>query len=241
MRRRRARVCRAGASPSPWADHDVADEADALGRRAFAPEIDVGVAATGEQQVGNGVRGHAVDLFGHGAVAAAQSGLDMRHADAEFDGHQRPGQGRVDVADDDEPIGPLALQQLAQRQHGPGRLFGMGPRSDAEEIIRPGHAEIGEKHVGHQRVVMLARMDQTRSPCGTQRAQGFPQGEHLHVIRPGAGQQVYFHGWHISRNGNCSGRLTVHAEFAAKSRSGIPARPRGVGESARNGRLTEAS
>jgi len=28
---------------------------------------------------------------------------------------------------------------------------------------------------------------------------------------------------------------------AAKSRSGIPARPRGVGGSARNGRLTEAS
>jgi hypothetical protein len=37
---------------------------------------------------------------------------------------------------------------------------------------------------------------------------------------------------------NCSGRLMVHAEFAAQSRSGIPARPRGVGGSARNGRLT---
>jgi hypothetical protein len=32
----------------------------------------------------------------------------------------------------------------------------------------------------------------------------------------GLGRELYF-------PSNCSGRLTVHAEFAAKSRSGIPA------------------
>jgi len=52
------------------------------------------------------------------------------------------------------------------------------------------------------------------------------------VFAPGRAGAYTPNSVNLFLRGNCSGRLTVHAEFAAKSRSGIPARPRGVGGSA---------
>jgi hypothetical protein len=53
-------------------DHDVADEVGALGGNAFARQVVVRRALGRVQEIGDLVGQHAVDLFGHRAVVAAQ-------------------------------------------------------------------------------------------------------------------------------------------------------------------------
>jgi hypothetical protein len=50
------------------------------------------------------VRPQPVDLLGHGAVERPEAGLHMRHADALLHRDQRPGQRRVHVPHDDDPV-----------------------------------------------------------------------------------------------------------------------------------------
>ena len=73
---------------------------DPLRRDAFARQILVGRALGGVEQIGDLVREHAIDLFGHGAVVAAQPRLDMRDGNVLLGGNQAAREGRVDVADD---------------------------------------------------------------------------------------------------------------------------------------------
>jgi hypothetical protein len=72
---------------------------------ALAGEVLGGAALRREQQVRELVGEQAVELFGHGAVAAAQAGLHVRHGDVQLGRAERGGEGGVDVADDDHEVG----------------------------------------------------------------------------------------------------------------------------------------
>ena len=86
----------------------------------------------------------------------------MDGRDAELHADQRAGERRIDVADHDQPVGPVRRGDLAICDHHPAGLLGMAARADAEMEIGVGQAEIGEDLVRHVGVVMLAGMDQHR-------------------------------------------------------------------------------
>ncbi len=88
-------------------DHQVADEVNALRGDALAQQVHASAFFGDEEEVGDGVGDDAVDLFRHGAVEAAQAGLDMHDVDAQFLGDQRRRGGGVHVADDEDGDGLL--------------------------------------------------------------------------------------------------------------------------------------
>src|SRR5260370_42060906 len=65
-----------------------------------------GIFFSNKEIVGEGVGQDAVDLFGHGAVKAAESGFNVGYTDTKFGGGQRGGNGGVDVAHNRNRIGP---------------------------------------------------------------------------------------------------------------------------------------
>ncbi len=115
-------LARAGEVRAQRVDHDVADDVDAPRENALAQEV----LATGglghEQPVGDRVGQHAVDLFGHAAVARAQARFDVRHAHAELRGRERGGERRVHVADHDQGVRALLEQQGLHLAEHLGRL-----------------------------------------------------------------------------------------------------------------------
>ena len=106
-------------------DHHIADKVDFLRGNAFLQQVGVAIPGGREKQVGKLVGEQAVDLFGHAAVTAAQSGLYMGYRDALFGTHQGASQGRVDIANHADPIGLPVLDNRLEGQHDPGGLFGV--------------------------------------------------------------------------------------------------------------------
>ena len=54
-------------------DHDVADKANPALGNAFSAQIGIRIGGRRQQQVGNLIGQHAIDLFGHRAIPAAES------------------------------------------------------------------------------------------------------------------------------------------------------------------------
>ena len=88
-------------------DHHVANKEDSFLRTAFLEQMFGGVFFGYEQVVSQSVGQDAIDLFGHGAVKAAQSSLHMRHANAELHGGERDGNRGVHVTNDQYEVGLL--------------------------------------------------------------------------------------------------------------------------------------
>ncbi len=86
----------------------------------------------------------------------------MRQRQIHFFRDEAARQRRVDVADDDDPVGPRCAAEPLVRQHDPGRLLGVGAAPDLEIDAGLGQAQIGEECLGHAVVVMLAGMDDER-------------------------------------------------------------------------------
>ena len=57
---------------------------NALRRNSFAQEIDSAAFLGNQEEIGNRICHDAVDLFRHGAVEAAQPGLNVNYLDPEF-------------------------------------------------------------------------------------------------------------------------------------------------------------
>src|SRR5712691_5765985 len=67
-------------------DHHVANHEDAFPGATFFQEVPNGIFFRDKEIISEGVGQDAVDLFGHGAVKATESGLDVSYADTEFRG-----------------------------------------------------------------------------------------------------------------------------------------------------------
>ncbi len=101
-----------------------------------------------------------VDLLRHRAVVATQSGLDVGERQAKLRGRQRPGERRVSIAKDDDPVWRLSDQYRFQLlEHLPG-LLAMRAGADAQMVIGLRQIEFLEENVGERRVVVLARVHQ---------------------------------------------------------------------------------
>ena len=141
----------------------------------------------GEQRVAQHVGHHPVDLLGHRPVAAAQSGLYVRHLDAQLLGRQSAGYGRVDVADHHHPIGLALEEQRLKCDHHASGLLGVSSGPDLEIDIGPGQSQIGEEGARHLRVVMLPGVHQEYFQVGMAclaALERLDQGRHLHEVRP---------------------------------------------------------
>ena len=121
-----------------------------------------GAALGGVQQVGDLIGEDAVDLLRHGAVVAAQSGLDVHHRHALLDRHQGAGQSGINVADHQHAGRLVRIEHRLEAAHDLGGLHGVGARAHLEIDIRLRQLQIGEQPVVHVRVVMLAGMHQQR-------------------------------------------------------------------------------
>ncbi len=85
-------------------DHDVAHETDSFAWNAFSDQVFIRVVRWRKQQVSDLIRQQSIDLFGHRAIATAQSGFDVRHFHSELHTNQRARDRRVHVADDEHPV-----------------------------------------------------------------------------------------------------------------------------------------
>ena len=158
-------LARSRAGRARWAseriDHDVADAADALvGRRLRARRLASAISSVREQQVGEAVGDHAVDLLRHVQIEGAQAGLDVGDADVFLLGRDGAGAGGVDVADDDDPVRPPLAQTCLEGDHGAADLLGVRAGADPEVDVRLRDARASKKARGHGAVVVLAGMDE---------------------------------------------------------------------------------
>ena len=129
------------------------------GRPSFG-QVPHGVGAGHQEQVGQLVGQSAVDLLGHRHVEAAQSGLDVRHRDAELRGNEGGGDGRVHVAVDHDERGPTVDEQLLEPDHDRCGLRRVAARPDLQVDVRLRQAELAEEDLGHLLVVVLAGVDE---------------------------------------------------------------------------------
>jgi hypothetical protein len=128
----------------------------------------------GEQQVGNLVGEHAVDLFRHAAVVAPQAGLDVDHLHPALGSDQGAGDGGVDVADHQHRLRPDLVEHRLEALHHLGGLHRVAAGADFEVMVGARDAEIGEEAVAHRRVVMLAGMQQLGGDAGISSAPPSP-------------------------------------------------------------------
>ena len=96
----------------------------------------------------------AVALLGHREVEAAQPGLDVGDGDL-FARGMRAGEGRVRVAVDEHPVGPLRLDHLADRRRHRSRVGG----AQIEAVGRLGYAQLVEEDLRHRRVPVLSGVE----------------------------------------------------------------------------------
>ena len=97
-----------GADQLEAVDHDVADAADPGLGHALGKQVLVGVGRRRPQHVREDVGDEPVHLLRHRPVAAPETGLEMDDGNAELRPDQGTGGGRIDVADGNEPVGPVA-------------------------------------------------------------------------------------------------------------------------------------
>ena len=166
-------------------DHDVADQVNAAGGNAFARKVPVSVFGGSEQQIGDLIGEHAIDLLRHAAVQRAQSGFHVSHGDAEFGAHQRGGDGRIHVAiDHDQRRLRLRYDGLEVADDG-GGLLRMRARAGLQVEVGHGHRQLLEEDVGHVDVVMLSGVNQDLAHEGIS-GKGANEGRRLHEVGPRA-------------------------------------------------------
>ncbi len=154
-------------------------------RNALGHEIAVGIRGRREQQIRKRIRDDAVDLFRHRAVAAAESGFDVPHGDAEFRGNQRSGYRRIHVAVNEDQVRPLREARLLEAFHDGGGLLRVGAGADFEVVLRMTDAEVLEERIGHVVIVVLAGVHDHMLDIRTPRQLPLQRRE-LHEVGTGA-------------------------------------------------------
>ena len=80
--------------------------------------------------------------------------------DVELRSSDRSSHRRVRIAGNDHRIGGLPSQQWLEAQQDAGRLLGVAPRTDSQEVVGLRQIEVVEEGVREGLVVMLARVDE---------------------------------------------------------------------------------
>ena len=143
-------------------DHDVADEVNLLGAHALAQEVVASALLCHEEEIGDGVGQHPIDLFGHRAIEAPKSGFHVGDRDRSLDRGDGCRQGGVHVADHEHDVGPDLFEDRIQTLHHVSRLDRVSPRTDLEIEVRRMDLQIPEEALGHRGVVVLAGVHERR-------------------------------------------------------------------------------
>ena len=167
--------------------HHVAHAMHAA-RDALVPQVPHRHVRRAEQDVRQAVRHHAVDLFRHAAVEAAQAGLDVRQSDVQLGGGDRAGQRRVGVAVEQDDVRLLFEQDRFEPGDHDAGLFAMPAAADPQVVRRRRDAQLVEEHLRHVGVIMLAgvhdALDQPHGRLGgIVRGDGAADGGGLHELR----------------------------------------------------------
>ena len=143
----RARACaqRAGQEREQRVDHRVADDRDASRVDALRRQVLGAIVARTQQEVGEPIGENAVDLLGHRPVTRSKPRLEVHHRDPELGGREGGGEGRVDVAGDQDGVGGMLGEVPFDAEHHRGGLLGVGPGTDAEVHVRLGKPELLEE------------------------------------------------------------------------------------------------
>ena len=140
--------------PEAGVGHHVTDDVDAAADTLAEQRLARPLIGT-EQERGHGVDGDPVVLLGHREVAAAEAGLDVRDGDSGVACRLGARAGRVRVAEDERPVGPLLREH--RRDRGPHRL-GVGG-VEVEPVARLGQPELRVEDVGQLRIPVLAGVE----------------------------------------------------------------------------------
>jgi hypothetical protein len=175
-------------------DHHIADEVDPLPGDPFRLQVLIGGPLGGEEKIRELIGEDAVDLFRHGAVVTAETGLHVRDGDAPLRRHQGAGEGGVHIADDQHPIGGFLRQRRIEGEHDPSCLLGVVSRADAQIGVRFGQRQLAKEEGGHPLVVVLARVHEPAADPGTARCR-VQDGRHLHEVRPRPNDAGKMHGY----------------------------------------------
>src|SRR3974390_481757 len=106
----------------------------------------------------------------------------MADTHAEFGADQGGGNGRVDVAVDENEVRLALDDDRLQNEHDSRSLLGVAAGTDSQVEIGFGDFKLLEKDVGHGRIVVLSGMDESLTNAGL-RGQGPQHRSRLHEIR----------------------------------------------------------
>ena len=161
-------------------DHHVADELDPPGN-VLALEVGDRGRRGAEQQVGEVVGEHAIELLGHRAIEGAHARLHMGDRHARLGRGQAAGQRRVRVPVDEDDVGALRGDERPQRGEHARRLLGVRAAVDAELALGARDAELGDEDRRQLVVVVLAGVHEQLVVLGAQQAR---DGSRLDELGP---------------------------------------------------------
>jgi hypothetical protein len=169
--------------------HDVAGQLDAV-PHPFGGQVLTRHLGRAEQQPGQVVDDHPVDLLGHRAVEGSQPRLDVHHGNGQLRGRERR-QGRVGVAVDDGGGRLLGLEDRLDPLQDPCRHGRVRPGAHAEAMAGGGDPELLVEEGVELVVVVLVGVDgdEVERPAqgGVQRGgldQLWPVAHHGDDLRP---------------------------------------------------------
>jgi hypothetical protein len=100
-----------------------------------------------KQKVREAICDHSIDFFGHGAIKASQSGLDVSYRYLKFCRRQGTGHGQLNA-------------DLLESSYALGSLDRVSSAANLKVKVRRGHIQVVEKSLAHGFIVMLTRMDE---------------------------------------------------------------------------------
>ena len=131
------------------------------------------------------VRQPAVVLLRHAPVEAPEPRLEVADGDLELDRRQRRRKGRVDVARNDDEVGPPVEEDLLEARQRAGRLGAVHARAHGQLSVRPRQGKLVEEEVGDLAVVVLPGVDEPLLDDAAPLERGVHRRD-LHVVRPSA-------------------------------------------------------
>jgi hypothetical protein len=124
----------------------------------------------------------AVVLLWHRPVEAPQARLEVADRDLQLHCRERGCERRVDVAGDEDEIGPEVEEHALEPVEGLRRLLAVVPGADAELDVRLGQRKLVEEDVVDEAVVVLPRVDESLVDAARALQRGV-DGRDLHVVR----------------------------------------------------------
>jgi hypothetical protein len=108
----------------------------------------------------------------------------MSDRNAALHGSESASNGRVHITGNQNQIWFSLQADLLKTNHDSGGLFGMRSGRRVKKLNRCGHLQIGEKVIGHDGTIVLARMDDCVTDTVAIRLKRPMNRRNLHVVRP---------------------------------------------------------